>query len=208
MREFDWNSNAGTQMEKLINLASTCTPFALSPPLKASRRRTTASTAPPSQPSTHNQHQAHRSTHRIDCNKRINSSKLSSQQPPPSRGTINKPPPSKLSQLTPSSPEFLPSILVASKLPKTLLVVTLLFAMYMVSAQNQPQFVNGLLENIRQQGAMDKLISDRATVEISAKVLDVLRYLQIDSWQSEPYMQNQNFAENRWRDLKRMSDWV
>jgi hypothetical protein len=55
---------------------------------------------------------------------------------------------------------------------------------------------------------MDKLISDRAAVEISAKVLDVLRYLQIDSWQSEPHMQHQNFAKNRWRDLKHMSDWV
>jgi hypothetical protein len=55
---------------------------------------------------------------------------------------------------------------------------------------------------------MDKLISDRAAVEISAKVLDILRYLQIDSWQSKPYMQHQNFAENRWRDLKHMSDWV
>jgi hypothetical protein len=83
---------------------------------------------------------------------------------------------------------------------------------------SESQFINSLLENIRQRGAMDKLISDCAamdklisdcaTVEISAKVLDVLRYLQIDSWQSEPYKQHQNFAENRWRDLKRMSDWV
>jgi hypothetical protein len=74
--------------------------------------------------------------------------------------------------------------------------------------QSQLQFINSLLENIRRRGAMDKLISDRAAVEISAKVLDVLRYLHIDSWQSEPYMQHQNFTENRWRDLKRMSDWV
>jgi hypothetical protein len=74
--------------------------------------------------------------------------------------------------------------------------------------RSESQFVNSLLENIRQRGAMDKLISDRAAVEISAKVLDVLHYLQIDSWQSEPYMQHQNFAENRWRDLKHMSDWV
>jgi hypothetical protein len=74
--------------------------------------------------------------------------------------------------------------------------------------RSESQFVNSLLQNIRQRGTMDKLISDRAAVEISAKVLDVLRYLQIDSWQSEPYMQHQNFAENGWRDLKCMSDWV
>jgi hypothetical protein len=62
--------------------------------------------------------------------------------------------------------------------------------------RSESQFVNSLLENMRRRGAMDKLISDRAAVEISAKVLDILRYLQIDSWQSEPYMQHQNFAEN------------
>jgi hypothetical protein len=40
--------------------------------------------------------------------------------------------------------------------------------------RSESQFVNSLLENIRRRGAMDKLISDRAAVEISAKVLDVL----------------------------------
>jgi hypothetical protein len=70
------------------------------------------------------------------------------------------------------------------------------------------QFVNTLLDNIRQRGAMDKLISDSAAVEISQRVLDVLRHLMIDSWQSEPYFQKQNFAERRWRDIKRLTNWL
>ena len=55
---------------------------------------------------------------------------------------------------------------------------------------------------------MDKLISDSAAVEISTRVLDVLRHLTIDSWQSEPYFQHQNFAERRWRDIKRLVNYV
>ena len=74
--------------------------------------------------------------------------------------------------------------------------------------KNDNQFVNSLLEVIRKRGAMDKLISDSASVEISKRVLDVLRYLQIDSWQSEPYFQHQNFAERRWQDIKRLSLWL
>jgi hypothetical protein len=74
--------------------------------------------------------------------------------------------------------------------------------------KNDKQFVNALLEVIRKRGAMDKLISDSAAVEISTRVLDVLRHLTIDSWQSEPYFQHQNFAERRWRDIKRLVNYV
>jgi Reverse transcriptase (RNA-dependent DNA polymerase) len=74
--------------------------------------------------------------------------------------------------------------------------------------KSDKQFVNALLEVIRKRGAMDKLISDSAAVEISSRVLDVLRHLMIDSWQSEPYFQHQNFAERRWRDIKRLSNWL
>jgi hypothetical protein len=70
------------------------------------------------------------------------------------------------------------------------------------------QFVNTLLDNIRQRGAMDRLISDGAALEISQRVLDVLRHLMIGSWQSEPYFQQQNFAERRWRDIKRLTNWI
>ena len=55
------------------------------------------------------------------------------------------------------------------------------------------QFVNTLEDNIHRCGAMDKLISDSATNEISHKVKDILRAYNINDWQSE----NQNPAE--WR---------
>ena len=64
------------------------------------------------------------------------------------------------------------------------------------------EFINTLEDNIRRRGAMDKLISDRAQVETSKKVQDILRALIIDDWQSEPHHQHQNFAENRWQTVK------
>ena len=65
------------------------------------------------------------------------------------------------------------------------------------------QFVNTLEDNIRKRGAMDKLISDRAQVEISNRVLDILRALFISSWQSEPHQQHQNAAERKYQTIKR-----
>ena len=64
------------------------------------------------------------------------------------------------------------------------------------------EFVNTLEDNIRKRGAMDKLISDRAQVEISNRVLSILRGYAIDSWQSEPHYQHQNFAERRYATIK------
>jgi hypothetical protein len=61
--------------------------------------------------------------------------------------------------------------------------------------KNENQFVNTLLDTIRKRGAMNRLCSDSARVEISERVLDVLRAYHIDDWQSEPYYQHQNFAE-------------
>ena len=49
------------------------------------------------------------------------------------------------------------------------------------------QFVNALEDNIRRQGAMDKLLSDSAKTEISNKVMDILRAYHISNWHSEPY---------------------
>ena len=43
--------------------------------------------------------------------------------------------------------------------------------------KNDKMFVNTLQDNIRQQGAMDKLIGDRAQVKVSERVLDILRAL-------------------------------
>ena len=59
------------------------------------------------------------------------------------------------------------------------------------------QFVSTLEDNIRFRGAMTKLISDYAKVEISNKVKDILRMYHSSCWNSEPYHQNQNQAEGR-----------
>ena len=49
------------------------------------------------------------------------------------------------------------------------------------------QFVNTMEDTIRFRGAMSKLISDYAQVEISNKVKDILRMYHSSSWHSEPY---------------------
>ena len=70
------------------------------------------------------------------------------------------------------------------------------------------EFVNTLEDNIRERGAPLKLISDRAQVEISKRVNDILRALCIASWQSEPHQQHQNPAERRYQTLKRVANIV
>ena len=70
------------------------------------------------------------------------------------------------------------------------------------------QFVNTLEDNIRQRGAPSKLVSDSANAELSRRVLEILRYLHIDNWQSEPHMQHQNPAETRYRTVKRLTNVV
>ena len=70
------------------------------------------------------------------------------------------------------------------------------------------EFVNTLLDCIRDRGAMDKLISDHAGYEMSARVQDVLRSLMIGHWKSEPYYQHQNFAEHRWGHVKANLEWL
>ena len=69
-------------------------------------------------------------------------------------------------------------------------------------------FYGSLMDVIRQRGAMDCLISDRAKAEISNRVKEVLRAYSIDDWQSEPYHQNQNKAERMIQEVKRYSNWV
>ena len=64
------------------------------------------------------------------------------------------------------------------------------------------QFINTLEDNIRERGAPTRLLSDRAQVEISRKVMDILRTLFIGSWQSEPHQQQQNPAERRYQTIK------
>jgi hypothetical protein len=71
------------------------------------------------------------------------------------------------------------------------------------------EFVNTLEDNIRERGAMDKLISDGAKAEMSDRVKeDILRALVIRDWQNEPYHQNQNFAENCYATIKAAANRV
>jgi hypothetical protein len=72
---------------------------------------------------------------------------------------------------------------------------------------NNAEFVNTLEDVIRKREAMDKLISDSAKVEISKQVLDILRALCINDWQSKPQYQHQNYAERRWGTLKTNVEW-
>ena len=70
------------------------------------------------------------------------------------------------------------------------------------------QFVNALEDNIQRRCAMDKLISDSAQNEISHMVKDILRAYNINDWQSEPYHQNQNPAEWRYRTIKAWTNTI
>ena len=51
---------------------------------------------------------------------------------------------------------------------------------------------------------MSKLISDRAQVEISNKVKDILWNYIIQDWQSKPHQQHQIMAKRQYQDVK----WV
>ena len=70
------------------------------------------------------------------------------------------------------------------------------------------QFINTLSDNIRKRGAMDTLISDGGKYEISKRVTDLLHSLLIQDYQSEPYHQHQNKAENRLGLAKRYTNTV
>ena len=70
------------------------------------------------------------------------------------------------------------------------------------------KFVNTLEDNICRCGAMDKLFSDSAKNEISNQVKDILRAYNINDWQSEPYHQNQNPAEWRYRTIKAWTNTI
>jgi hypothetical protein len=68
-------------------------------------------------------------------------------------------------------------------------------------------FVNTLEDNIRERGAMDKLISDCAKA-MSERVKQILRARCISAWHSEPYHENQNFAENWYATIKATTNRV
>jgi hypothetical protein len=68
--------------------------------------------------------------------------------------------------------------------------------------KTEKQFVNTLEDNIRERGAMSRLFSDLAQVEISAHVVGILRTLHIGQRQSEAHQQHQNPSERRYQALK------
>ena len=74
--------------------------------------------------------------------------------------------------------------------------------------QSSKQFANTLEDNIRFRGAMSKLISDYAQVEISNKVKDILRMYHSSSWHSGPYHQNQNPSEWCYRTIKAWTNTI
>jgi len=70
-------------------------------------------------------------------------------------------------------------------------------------------FSSTLMDNITQQGAATKLIiSDRAQVEMSKRIKEILRTLFIGAWQSEANNQHQNFAKCCYQDIKKMVNVV
>ena len=70
------------------------------------------------------------------------------------------------------------------------------------------QFINTLSDNIRKWGAMDTHTSDGGKYEISKGVTDLLHSLFIQDYQSEPYHQHQNKAENHFGLAKRYTNTV
>ena len=70
------------------------------------------------------------------------------------------------------------------------------------------QFINTLSDNIRKWGAMDTLISDGGSYDISKGVTDLLDSLFIQEYQSESYHQDQNKIETCFGPAKRYTNTV
>ena len=60
-----------------------------------------------------------------------------------------------------------------------------------------------LSDNIKSRGAMHTIITDSGKYEISKKIADLLRSLFIKQYESEPYHQHQNKAEQHYGAVKR-----
>ena len=69
--------------------------------------------------------------------------------------------------------------------------------------KSQKQFNNTLYDNIKSSRAMTTIITDGGKYEISKKVADLLRSLFIKQYESEPYHQHQNKAEQCYVVVKR-----
>ena len=74
--------------------------------------------------------------------------------------------------------------------------------------KNDKQIINSFEDIIKQRGAIDILISDQAKVEISGRVLDLLRKYVSKNWNSEPHQQHQNHAEDKYRIIKQTTSCI
>ena len=83
-------------------------------------------------------------------------------------------------------------------------VTSLLTAVYAMSSESQ---MPGTFEDfIRRYGAPKGLFSDNAKVQIGSAVKAILRLYAIADFQCEPHYQNQNPAERRIQDVKKLSN--
>ena len=69
--------------------------------------------------------------------------------------------------------------------------------------KSQKLFINTLYDNIKTRGAMDSIVTEGGKNGISKKVTDLIRSLFIKQYESEPYDQHQNKAEQHYGVAKR-----
>ena len=74
--------------------------------------------------------------------------------------------------------------------------------------KSEYEMPGSLMDFIRQHGAMKGLFSDNARVQTGHAVRDILRQYGIADMQSEPHQQNQNPAERRIQEVKKMTNVV
>ncbi len=67
------------------------------------------------------------------------------------------------------------------------------------------EFVHTLQDNIRQRGAPTQILSDNGQNQIGKAAKTILHSLMIGDWQSEVHHQRQNYTENRYRTVKRLT---
>ena len=91
--------------------------------------------------------------------------------------------------------------------PNFSVAVIPLSVMHMASKQPNNSSTPSLITS-EKRGAMDTLISYGDKYEISKRVTDLLRSLFIEDYQSEPYHQHQNKAENRFGLAKHYTNTV
>jgi hypothetical protein len=74
--------------------------------------------------------------------------------------------------------------------------------------QLESQMPGTLQDFICEVGAPNCIISDNSKVQIGAKVHSLLHYSTIKDHQSEPYYQNQKYAERRIQEIKRFCNTI